>query len=102
MLKVLRGDTAMPDVPLPFNADDCSFNRVNALYLAHALDVAYHRAPARQSSAPWYRCSKKFVPLREYAQDDDLRRCSILEETQLSELDATRECSESFDAICFT
>jgi hypothetical protein len=38
----------MPDVtpPLPFHPDDSSFNRGNALYLAHASDVAYHRAPA--------------------------------------------------------
>src|SRR5436190_20702784 len=37
----------MPDVPpLPFHPPDSSFNRANALYLAHASDVAYHRAPA--------------------------------------------------------
>jgi len=37
----------MPDVtPLAFHPDDPSFNRTNALYLAHASDVAYHRAPA--------------------------------------------------------
>jgi pimeloyl-ACP methyl ester carboxylesterase len=33
-------------VPLPFHPDDPCFNRGNALYLAHASDVAYHRAPA--------------------------------------------------------
>src|SRR3954467_2731022 len=37
----------MPDVPsLPFHPHDSSFNRANALYLAHASDVAYERAPA--------------------------------------------------------
>jgi hypothetical protein len=36
----------MADVPLLFHPDDSSFNRGNALYLAHASDVAYHRAPA--------------------------------------------------------
>jgi hypothetical protein len=29
----------------PFHFEDSSFNRTNALYLAHAADVAYHRAP---------------------------------------------------------
>jgi hypothetical protein len=33
-------------VALPFHPGDSSFNRLNALYLAHASDVAYHRAPA--------------------------------------------------------
>jgi hypothetical protein len=33
-------------VALPFQPDDSSFNRANALYLAHASDVAYVRAPA--------------------------------------------------------
>src|SRR4051794_31265222 len=47
MWKARRGDVAMPDVPLSFNPEDSSFNRVNALYLAHASDVAYHRAPGR-------------------------------------------------------
>jgi hypothetical protein len=32
---------------LPFHPDGSSFNRLNALYLAHAADIAYHRAPAR-------------------------------------------------------
>lgn len=36
----------MRDLPLPFHPDDPAFNRANALYLAHASDVAYHRAPA--------------------------------------------------------
>ncbi len=34
------------DVALPFHPDDASFNRINALYLAHASDIAYHRSPA--------------------------------------------------------
>jgi hypothetical protein len=37
----------MPDVGLDFHPQDTSFNRANALYLAHASDVAYDRAPAR-------------------------------------------------------
>jgi len=32
-------------VPLQFHPDDSSFNRANALYLAHASDVAYLRTP---------------------------------------------------------
>ena len=32
---------------LPFNPQDCSFNRGNAIYLAHASDVAYNRAPVK-------------------------------------------------------
>src|SRR6476661_11102131 len=32
--------------PFPFHPDDSSFNRTNALYLAHTSDVAYKRAPA--------------------------------------------------------
>jgi hypothetical protein len=35
----------MRDLALPFHPDDPSFNRANALYLAHASDVAYHRGP---------------------------------------------------------
>ena len=35
----------MPGVELPFYPHDSSFHRANALYLAHASDVAYHRAP---------------------------------------------------------
>jgi pimeloyl-ACP methyl ester carboxylesterase len=34
------------DVALPFQPDDRSFNRINALYLAHASDIAYHRSPS--------------------------------------------------------
>ena len=34
---------------LTFHPDDSSFNRANALYLAHASDVAYHRAPAAEA-----------------------------------------------------
>jgi triacylglycerol lipase len=30
---------------LPFHPDDSSFNRANALYLAHAADVVYCRSP---------------------------------------------------------
>jgi pimeloyl-ACP methyl ester carboxylesterase len=33
-------------MPLTFDPHDSSFNRANALYLAHAADVAYHRSPA--------------------------------------------------------
>ncbi|MGN6626376.1 MAG: lipase family protein [Tepidisphaeraceae bacterium] len=32
---------------LPFDPADAEFNRKNALYLAHAADIAYHRRPAR-------------------------------------------------------
>lgn len=35
----------MLPVPHPFNPDARSFSRANALYLAHAADIAYHRAP---------------------------------------------------------
>src|SRR5687767_4539651 len=31
--------------PLPFHPHEPCFNRANALYLAHASDVAYQRAP---------------------------------------------------------
>src|SRR5262245_53598157 len=41
---------SMSDMTLPFHPDDASFNRTNALYLAHASDVAYHRAPAAAAS----------------------------------------------------
>jgi hypothetical protein len=37
---------SMGDVGLHFYPDETSFNRANALYLAHAADVAYDRAPA--------------------------------------------------------
>jgi hypothetical protein len=38
------------DLALSFHPNDSSFNRTNALYLAHASDVAYHRAPAAAAS----------------------------------------------------
>lgn len=47
--------------PLPFDPNDASFNRVNALYLAHASDVAYHRAPA---AAAWERLGLKAFAFR--------------------------------------
>jgi triacylglycerol lipase len=37
-------------MPLPFHPHDSSFNRANALYLAHASGIAYHRAPAAEAS----------------------------------------------------
>src|SRR5882724_5620322 len=37
---------AMRVVALSFHPDDSAFNRVNALYLAHASDIAYQRAPS--------------------------------------------------------
>jgi hypothetical protein len=47
MLKETARAVAMHDVAgLPFHPNDASFNRANALYLAHASDVAYHRTPA--------------------------------------------------------
>jgi len=46
---------------LPFQPADPSFNRANALYLAHASDVAYHRAPA---AAAWERLGVKAVGFR--------------------------------------
>jgi hypothetical protein len=45
-------------VALAFFPDDRSFNRANALYLAHASDIAYHRAPA---AAAWERLGLKSV-----------------------------------------
>ena len=36
---------AMTGMPLDFDPLDASFNRTNALYLAHAADIAYHRSP---------------------------------------------------------
>jgi hypothetical protein len=47
--------------PLPFDPEDASFNRANAIYLAHASDVAYHRAPA---AAAWERLGLKTVAFR--------------------------------------
>jgi Lipase (class 3) len=46
------GAVEISGVPLPFHPDDPSFNVANALYLAHASDVAYHRAPG---AAAWER-----------------------------------------------
>jgi hypothetical protein len=46
MLNRTPRSDAMDDVTIPFHPEDSSFNRANALYLAHASDVAYHRAPA--------------------------------------------------------
>lgn len=40
----------MRPVGLPFYPNDSAFNRTNALYLAHASDVAYDRAPAAAAS----------------------------------------------------
>jgi pimeloyl-ACP methyl ester carboxylesterase len=40
----------LPGVPLAFHPSDPAFNRANALYLAHASDIAYHRAPATAAS----------------------------------------------------
>lgn len=48
-------------VALPFHPVDTSFNRANALYLAHASDVAYHRAPA---AAAWERLGLKTIAFR--------------------------------------
>ncbi len=48
-------------MPLPFHPDDPSFNRANALYLAHASDIAYHRAPA---PAAMERLGLRTVPFR--------------------------------------
>ena len=36
----------MADAPLKFHPHEASFDRANALYLAHASDVAYQRSPA--------------------------------------------------------
>ena len=35
--------TPQRDAPLPFDPGETSFSRANALYLAHAADIAYHR-----------------------------------------------------------
>jgi len=45
MLIRTHGPDAMRDAAFPFHPDDPAFNRANALYLAHASDIAYHRAP---------------------------------------------------------
>src|SRR5260221_13321616 len=36
----------MRGMSLQFHPHDPAFNRANALYLAHASDIAYHRSPA--------------------------------------------------------
>ena len=46
---------------MEFFPQDTGFNRANALYLAHASDVAYHRAPAR---AAWERLGLEAVGFR--------------------------------------
>jgi hypothetical protein len=48
-------------VAISFHPDDASFNRRNALYLAHASDIAYHRAPA---AAAHERLGLKAIPFR--------------------------------------
>lgn len=50
VLKDGFGAGGMMGVKLPFDPQDSGFNRANALYLAHAADVAYHRAPAKAAS----------------------------------------------------
>jgi pimeloyl-ACP methyl ester carboxylesterase len=42
--------SSLSDVALPFHPGDSSFNRTNALYLAHASEIAYDRAPAAAAS----------------------------------------------------
>lgn len=51
MLKHMARPSSTDDTVLPFHPDDPSFNRANALYLAHASDVAYHRAPSAAASS---------------------------------------------------
>src|SRR3954452_13745246 len=51
----------MRGVAIPFQPDDPSFNRANALYLAHASDIAYHRAPA---AGAWERLGLRAVGFR--------------------------------------
>jgi len=36
--------------PVSFTPDDPAFNRSNALYLAHASDIAYHRSPGKAAA----------------------------------------------------
>src|SRR3954452_24454850 len=40
----------MRSKPISFSPDDAAFNRFNALYLAHAADIAYHRSPAKAAA----------------------------------------------------
>ncbi|MDB5298164.1 MAG: Lipase family protein, partial [Phycisphaerales bacterium] len=51
----------MGGVALAFDPVDPSFNRANAIYLAHASDVAYHRAPAAAAAG---RLGLSVVPFR--------------------------------------
>jgi pimeloyl-ACP methyl ester carboxylesterase len=51
----------MSAVPLPFHPRDPAFSLANALYLAHAADVAYHRAPV---AAAWDRLGLRATPFR--------------------------------------
>jgi len=51
----------MREMSLPFHPDDPAFNRANALYLAHASDVAYNRAPA---AAAMERLGLTAIPFR--------------------------------------
>ena len=51
----------MQHVALAFDPNDSSFNVANALYLAHASDIAYHRAPAE---AAWERLGLRAVGFR--------------------------------------
>jgi len=46
MVLIRMARTSKIGTALPFHPHDASFNRANALYLAHASDIAYHRAPA--------------------------------------------------------
>ena len=48
--------TPASDGPLAFHPDDPTFNRANALYLAYASDIAYHRAPTALD------VNRKFAP----------------------------------------
>lgn len=47
--------------PLQFHPADAAFNRANALYLAHAADIAYHRGPVRASAQ---RLNLRAIPFR--------------------------------------
>jgi hypothetical protein len=48
-------------VALAFHPEESSFNRANALYLAHAADIAYDRSPR---AAAWERLGLEAVPFR--------------------------------------
>src|SRR5688500_14448657 len=51
----------MRDLAVKFHPHDSAFNRANALYLAHAADVAYNRAPAAMAES---RLSLKAIAFR--------------------------------------